>query len=461
MESKTSAVLDVVVENKENPSVFKEKEIDPSSVCSDSTYDNSLAQSPSIESFSTIHDIENLSELNMDENSDLCVKIDNPQKHLETLETYITFRITTKVARIEFTDNEYIVHRRYNDFLWLRQKLVEGHPFCIVPPLPGKHSLIGQLDRYSKDFILVRMKSLNVFVSRVAKHPILSCDEHFKGFLTLQPGDFVLHRRQRHPVQMKSIRFDHRRSSGSTSNKHSEFERTKAYLGALSEKLASIERISGRVNKERSEYVTELNNFHPIFTTWATSEPHLAELLSQIGGATERSSAAQSALIHAYGNTMGNPIREFLSYIEVAQETLKKREFYQYSYETSVEELNKRHFEKDKLVSNQRNPSQSSSGFSLWKSSSSSSNNSEEKLEKLGVCIPQLIKKVETDQDNLECANESLRSDFQRWQSEKQHCLKKILLDFVDRQIDFYRTSCDSWEFVAGEINRRNGSNQK
>lgn len=69
----------------------------------------------------------------MDENSDLCVKIDNPQKHLETLETYITFRITTKVARIEFSDNEYIVRRRYNDFLWLRQKLIECHPFCIVP----------------------------------------------------------------------------------------------------------------------------------------------------------------------------------------------------------------------------------------------------------------------------------------------------------------------------------------
>lgn len=69
----------------------------------------------------------------MEENSDLCVKIDNPQKHLDTLETYITFRITTKVARIEFTDNEYVVRRRYNDFLWLRQKLIEQHPFCIIP----------------------------------------------------------------------------------------------------------------------------------------------------------------------------------------------------------------------------------------------------------------------------------------------------------------------------------------
>lgn len=74
----------------------------------------------------------------MDENSDLSVKIDNPQKHLETLETYITFRITTKVARIEYSENEYVVRRRYNDFIWLRQKLIECHPFCIVPVSPLK-----------------------------------------------------------------------------------------------------------------------------------------------------------------------------------------------------------------------------------------------------------------------------------------------------------------------------------
>lgn len=43
---------------------------------------------------------------------------------------------------------------------------------------------MGQLDRYSKDFILLRMKALNVFITRITQHPILSCNEHFKIFLT-------------------------------------------------------------------------------------------------------------------------------------------------------------------------------------------------------------------------------------------------------------------------------------
>lgn len=69
----------------------------------------------------------------MDGNADICVKVDNPQKHLETLETYIMFTITTIVAKIDYPENKYVVQRRYNDFVWLRQKLLECHPFCIIP----------------------------------------------------------------------------------------------------------------------------------------------------------------------------------------------------------------------------------------------------------------------------------------------------------------------------------------
>ncbi|KAJ8920098.1 hypothetical protein NQ315_011753 [Exocentrus adspersus] len=434
--SNSSAVIDVLVENKEISSILRDnQQFDHSSICSGSTYDNSLVQSPSIESFSTIHDIENLSELNMDENSDLCVKIDNPQKHLETLETFITFRITTRVARIEFTENEYVVRRRYNDFLWLRQKLVECHPFCIVPPLPGKHSLMGQLDR-------------------VTQHPILSCNEHFKLFLTAKQSDFNLSRRQKLPVEHKVRTLSHANSTHAIlKNRHIEFDKTKTYLGTLAEKLSSIEKISNRINKERSEYVTELNNFHPIFTTWATTEPELSGMLQNIGSAVERGSAAQNALVQSYNSTIGNPMKDFLAYIDVVQETIRKRESYQYAYEVSIEELNKRHSEKDKLIALAQNPVSTTGSFSLWKQPSC-----DDKLEKLGMCIPQLLKKVESNQDNLECANESLRSDLQRWQLEKTQCLKKILLDFVQKQINYYQATVSAWEYVASELNQQNGS---
>ncbi|KAK9886027.1 hypothetical protein WA026_014813 [Henosepilachna vigintioctopunctata] len=441
----TSAVLDVIVENREIPSLLmSNKELDQSSLCSDSL-NNSLVQSPSLESFSTIHDIEHLAELNMDENSDLCVKIDNPQKHLETLETYITFRITTKSARIEFPENEYCVRRRYNDFIWLRQKLVDLHSFCIVPALPGKHSLIGQLDRYSKEFILLRMKSLNVFMSRIVQHPILSCNEHLFYFLTARPQDFAAHRKQRQ-IDLKTRSLSVCNSSQTSLKKRNiEFDKMKTYLLVLSEKLNCVLKISSRIIKERSEFITELNNFHPIFTTWATSEPELAVILQGIGHALERTASSQSILVQNYHSTMGNPMKDFLSYIDVVQDTLRKRESYQHAYENSMEELNKKHNQKDKLIAVTQN--QDNGSFQLWKQRSY-----DEQLEKLGTHIPQLLKKVEANQDSLECANECLRSDLNRWQTEKQECIKKILLDFVNKQIEYEQAKATVWEQITSEI---------
>lgn len=281
----------------------------------------------------------------MDENSDLCVKIDNPQKHLDTLETYITFRITTKVARIEFEDNEYIVRRRYNDFLWLRLKLIDCHPFCIVPPLPGKHSILGQLDRYSKDFILVRMKALNVFMSRVIQHPILSCNEYLKLFLTAKQTDFNLQRRQRSNSLNKPV------GSSLVGLKihHTEFDKAKSYVATLSEKLVAMEKISSRINKERVELVGELTHFYPIFASWSGSETQLAPLLLGISHALEKCTAAQSGMISNYSSAVASPIKEFLQYVEVVHETLHKRDAYQSAFDSSNEELTKRRLEKDKV----------------------------------------------------------------------------------------------------------------
>lgn len=110
-----------------------------------------------------------------------------------------------------------MVRRRYNDFIWLRQKLVDTYPTHIIPvswwfwlkdtlfffffihffifynniepqPLPGKHTLLAQLDRYSKEFIMARMKLLHAFLNRVVNHPILSYDKSLCIFLTAKPA---------------------------------------------------------------------------------------------------------------------------------------------------------------------------------------------------------------------------------------------------------------------------------
>lgn len=124
----------------------------------------------------------------------------------------------------------------------------------------------------------------------------------------------------------------------------------KTYLSTLTEKLTNIEKISNRINKERQELVNAMNYFYPIFNMWASNEPQLANYLQCIASSVEKDAAAQNALIACYANVMGNPVKDFLSYVEVVQETVNKREIYQNIFDVSIEELTKRRNEKDKVM---------------------------------------------------------------------------------------------------------------
>lgn len=38
-----------------------------------------------------------------------------------------------QTSREEYSEMEYVVRRRYNDFVWLRQKLIDAFPTHVVP----------------------------------------------------------------------------------------------------------------------------------------------------------------------------------------------------------------------------------------------------------------------------------------------------------------------------------------
>lgn len=56
------------------------------------------------------------------------------------------------------------------------------------------------------------------------------------------------------------------------------------------------------------------------------------------------------------------------------------------------------------------------------------------------------MKRVETNQDSLECANECLRSDLKNWQQEKNAIVRRILQDFVSKQIEYHTACATAWE---------------
>ena len=68
-------------------------------------------------------------------------------RNLKPIETgffssnYIIFEVYTEITN----DLNWNVHRRYSDFIWLRQTLRNYFPRLFIPPIPGKNLVLEDL----------------------------------------------------------------------------------------------------------------------------------------------------------------------------------------------------------------------------------------------------------------------------------------------------------------------------
>ncbi|XKL61870.1 hypothetical protein PGB90_001703 [Kerria lacca] len=374
-------------------------------------------------------------EMSRDFTSDIKITLDSPQRCTEAFETFLSYKITVEASRFDYKESQYVIRRRYKDFLWLRNKLVETFPTRLIPPLPNKHSFLAQLDRYAKDFIIIRMIMLRRFLNRVIKHPILNYSEHLKIFLTASTTELLSHQKIDDSGLLTKV-------SGSIYNmtiiytvreKCLEFEEIKTYIILLKEKLTSLEKIMSKLYKERREFSKDMNQLGLEFEKWANTEIILAPLLLSVGRAFSNiGSVHDTLLVNPLEFVIlqsAQPIREYLLYAESVKEALIRRDNIQIQYESAVEEFHKR--KADQLPAT----SDLNKKVSIWKNSTEKNNTVEFNEE----IQPTLIRIAEVNYDKLQIANEDLRSDLERWSEEKKRDIKRILLELSNHYIQFYQ----------------------
>ena len=108
-------------------------------------------------------------------NKQLSITLDNPQKK----SNYILYEVATSPFN-------YKVLRRYNDFYWLSKIIAKLYPFHRIPPLPEKKYTNN---RFDNDFILKRMKMLEMFINEIAGNELFKATEAFYAFLTITNRD--------------------------------------------------------------------------------------------------------------------------------------------------------------------------------------------------------------------------------------------------------------------------------
>jgi len=112
------------------------------------------------------------------------VQVCNPQKQTDKSRSYVAYTVRVTKIRDGVESSSF---RRFSDFLWIHDQLVQKHPACVVPPMPEK-SLTGN---FAPELMMFRSRELTRFLQRVSAHPILSADDDFEFFLMAPWDDFT------------------------------------------------------------------------------------------------------------------------------------------------------------------------------------------------------------------------------------------------------------------------------
>ncbi|XP_030049634.1 sorting nexin-30 [Microcaecilia unicolor] len=340
------------------------------------------------------------------ETRDLFVTVDDPKKHVSTMETFITYRVATKTTRAEFDLPEYCVRRRYQDFDWLRIKLEDSQPTHLIPPLPEKFVVKGVVDRFSEEFVETRRKALDKFLKRIADHPVLSFNEHFSVFLTAK--DLNTYKKQG-PTLLSKMGESVKYVTGGYKlrSRPLEFAAMGDYLDTFALKLGTIDRIAQRIVKEEVEYLAELREYGPVYSTWAGLEVELTEPLEGVSACIGNCSTALEELTEDMTEDFLPVLREYILYTESMKNVLKKRDQVQAEYEAKLEAA------------------------------------ALKREERAGVPTD-----VERCQDRVECFNADLKADMERWQNNKGQDFRQLLMGMADKNIQYYEKCLMAWESI-------------
>ncbi|XP_007885296.2 sorting nexin-7 isoform X1 [Callorhinchus milii] len=387
------------------------------------------------------------------DSKDLFVTVDDPENHVTTIETFVTYRITTKTTRGEFDSCEYVVRRRYQDFLWLKGKLEEAHSTLIIPPLPEKFVMRGMVERFNKDFVETRRKALHKFLNRIADHPTLSFNEDFKVFLTAQAWELASHKKL-DPGFIVKMGETVRAVAGtvrSVKNRPDEFRAMNEYVDIFRQKLGTLDKISHRILKEQKEYLAELKEYGPIYTLWSGSDEELVEPLQGVASCIENCCKTSEGLVVNMSEGLLPVLHEYVLCAETLKSVLKRRDLIQAEYESRIDAIDSKKADKEML---------SYSDLSFTFGAFLGKNTEEikqQKQQKLDHEIEELQLEIGKYEDKVECANSNLKADWERWNLNMQSDLRSAFHGLAENNICYYERCLATWEsFLASQQNEIN-----
>lgn len=262
------------------------------------------------------------------------IEVKKPEK---TEEGYVRYSVATKTTLEDFGGTEFLVQRRYNDFVWIHEQLSKANRDVIIPPLPGK-----SLTTPDAQFLEVRRRGLEVFLQRCTSHPALYKAAELQKFLTANEAELKVAQEAKptSSVVSKVGGFFSSAFASLASQAAPEtfgatetdpwFENQGAYNEEMAAAISKMAQVGSSISGYRNNLARALQSFAK-----ASKKLEEAEKKAEGGGNPDtfkrfsevatQAAQLQSQLSQAYKDKLSSRLRDYQRYFEAAKDLLDYR----------------------------------------------------------------------------------------------------------------------------------------
>ncbi|CAO3620525.1 unnamed protein product [Cunninghamella echinulata] len=361
------------------------------------------------------------------------VSVEDPQKVGDAINAHIVYKVKTKTNSPAFRSSEFVVARRYRDFLWLYNQLTNGNPGVIVPPVPEKHAL----GRFQDEFVESRRIALERCLRKTVSHPMLYGDPDLKVFL--ESESFNIEKRQKR-AEPETPRLGFMRSFGETissaaSNpfakfvEHDEwFGSKKLQLDALETQLKTLLKSVEAVVKQRKELGIATSDFGESMFPLASAElnRNLSTHLTVLGDIQKQLKELHEEQARYDILTLEHTIDEYIRIIGSIKLAFNARIRSYQTYQQAEFELQKKVGAHDKLKSQQKVKS--------------------ERLAAAQQEITEMEQKVEELKRDFDDISKLIKNELDRFDQEKVEDFRDSVEAFLCSMIEHQKKVIALWE---------------
>ncbi|ORZ25085.1 hypothetical protein BCR42DRAFT_399352 [Absidia repens] len=396
----------------------------------------------------------------------MIIQIGDAQKHsVGTQGAYVSYLVSTTTSVDIFSaTNPRPVRRRFQDFVWLYEALCFDYPACIVPSLPEKHRLeYIKGDRFSSDFIERRKLCLQLFLDRIAKHPVLQQSQCTRLFL--ESSDFKNDKRaQSQHVSSSTTVLDSLSDTllnAFTKVKKPEerFLMMKEYIDKSEDNLNTVERLYTRISKRQHDLHNDYTSFGNSIQGLSALESNIQQPLHHFAETTKSYAKAMKMMSDQEEVLYLNQIHELLSYCRSAKAVLRDRDQKQMDFEDLSTYLQQAMQDKERTKHPGRSLNNGADGGSINIPELVMDKIKEvrgmdmerarrEKLVHLEMKIKELQDEVARTNDISHDFSEQVVDEYNLFQQNKTNEIKRGFTAYADSHVEFYQKGISIWEQI-------------